>query len=209
MAAPVKRNGPRGFNFTDHTRLVCADMVARLPELAHIDLSRVAMAFSQVRSGSKHGVLATMTPLRFEGGATTSQRRGRIYTGQRLIDASGREMLYILTCYLPRFMNLSLQDKVETLIHELWHISPEFNGDLRRFAGRCYAHGDSQAAYDKQVAQLAQRWWAAQPPEACYAFLRHQFATLQAEYGQVIGQRISRPKLIPVAASSSIGERPA
>src|SRR5688572_13806888 len=94
----------RSFNFTDHMRIVCADMVQRVPALSHIDLSRVAMACTQVRNREAHGVLATMTPLRFEDGAETTIRRGKAYTAQRLRDEKGREMLYILTCFLPRFM---------------------------------------------------------------------------------------------------------
>jgi len=189
----------RGFNFTDHMRVVCADMVQRVPALAHIDLSRVAMACSQVRNRAAHGVLATMTPLRFEAGAETTVRRGKTYTAQRLRDESGREMFYILTCYLPRFMNHTLEEKVKTLIHELWHISPAFDGDLRRFAGRCYAHGGSQAEYDRQVDVLAAQWWSLSPPRACYEFLEPDFTTLQARHGQVLALRLPRPKLIPVS----------
>lgn len=193
----LKKDRP-GFNFTDQMRVVCEDMVQRLPELGHIDLSRVAMAYSQVRSGTVYGVLATMTPLRFEAGAETVVRQGQTYTSQRLFDSSGKEMLYILTCYLPRFMNHTLEEKVLTLIHELWHISPAFDGDLRRFAGRCYAHGNSQADYDRQVEVLAKKWWEQKPPAACYGFLRHRFTALQRNHGQVIGVRIPRPKLIPM-----------
>ena len=189
-----------GFNFSDHLRVVCADMVSRVPELGHIDLARVMMACSQTRNGAAHGVLATMTPLRFADGAKTTVRRGRIYKAQRLLDAQGREMLYILTCFLPRFMNYSLREKVQTLLHELWHIGPTFNGDLRRFAGRCYAHGASQAAYDLQVENLAERWWSLDPPQACYDFLEHDFPSLEARFGQVVGLRVPRPKLIPASS---------
>jgi hypothetical protein len=187
-----------GFNFSDHMRVVCADMIARVPALTHIDLSRVAMACTQVRNRAAHGVLATMTPLRFVNGADTTIRRGRKYTAQRLRDESGREMLYILTCFLPRFMKHTLEEKVLTLLHELWHISPKFNGDLRRFTGRCYAHGGSQAEYDRQVEVLAQQWWSLHPPRDCYEFLQNDFSTLQARYGQVLALRLPRPKLIPV-----------
>ncbi len=197
--ADVAASKKRGFNFTDHVRIICADMVARVPELSHVDLSRVAMACTQVRNRASHGVLATMTPLRFANGALTTVRRGRTYTAQRLRDESGREMFYILTCFLPRFMNHTLEEKVLTLLHELWHINPAFNGDLRRFAGRCYAHGGSQAEYDRQVAVLAKQWWSFAPPRSCYAFLEDDFPRLQARHGQVLALRLPRPKLIPVS----------
>ncbi len=140
------------FDFTLHVRRVCEHMVAHLPELAHIELAQVAISFSQVRSRVAHGIQATLTPLRFEGGALTSVQHGRRYTVQRLYDpTSGAEILYILCLYVPRFLNHPLEEKVATILHELWHISPEFNGDLRRFAGRCYAHGPNQKDYDAQV----------------------------------------------------------
>ncbi len=82
----------QGFNFTDQMRMVCEDMVNRLPELGHIDLSRVAMAYSQVRTGTVYGVRATMTPLRFEAGADTVIRQGQTYTSQRLFDPNGNAL---------------------------------------------------------------------------------------------------------------------
>jgi hypothetical protein len=47
-AAPDREFRP--LDFTARIRLVCVDMVARLPELAHVDMCRVAVAFSQARS---------------------------------------------------------------------------------------------------------------------------------------------------------------
>ncbi len=187
-----------GFDFTFHVRQVCRDMTARLPELAHIDMDRVAVSFSQARSSHSHGLQATLTPMRFEGGATTTQRAGRRYRCQQLFDEQGHERLYILSCYLPRFLNHGLQEKVATLLHELWHISPEFNGDLRRFKGRCYAHGPSQKSYDAQVNKLAQRWWRRSPPAELYQFLRFSFRELDAQCGPIYGTKIPAPKLIPV-----------
>ena len=55
-------------------------------------------------------------------------------------------------------MNTSVEEKLSTVLHELWLISPMFNGDLRRHEGRCYAHGPSQSNYDDQKDRLAQKW---------------------------------------------------
>ena len=57
-----------------------------------------------------------------------------------LFDAKGVEMLYILKFYLPRFQNEPFEEKLTTIFHELWHISSDFNGDIRRHSGRCYVH---------------------------------------------------------------------
>ena len=115
---------PAGFDFTLHMRRLCEDMTDRLPELRHIDLSRVAISFSQARKNTRHGVFASLTPMRFADGRTHTVRRGRKWGVQRLQAASGREMLYILNFCLPRFLDLPFGEKLTTVVHELWHISP-------------------------------------------------------------------------------------
>ena len=173
-------------------------MVTRLPDLAHIDLSRVCIAFCQARKRVNYGMQASLTPLRFEGGKTEGKKRGRNYRIQRVNDHAGREMLYILSFYLPRFMDLVFREKLITILHELWHISPDFNGDIRRHPGRCYAHSHSQAEYDAEMGQLADRWLAQGPPESLYTFLHHNFDGLVRSHGTLYGVRVARPKLFPV-----------
>ena len=187
-----------GFNFTRRMRLVIDNMVQRLPELSHIDLSRMALSFAQARNRSHFGVHATLTPMRFTGGQLTTRCRGQSYIVQRYFHPSGQEILYILTFYLPRFMNVDLTEKLVTVLHELWHISPHFDGDIRRHPGRCYAHTSSQADYDARMQLLAQRWLQADPPESLYRFLRLDFAQLRRRYGPIYGTRIPQPKLIAV-----------
>lgn len=188
----------RRFDFTARMRHVCDDMVARLPELAHIDLARVAVCFCQTRKAVRHGIYASLTPLRFKDGALTAQRRDRQYAVQRVCGPDGREMLYVLSFYLPRFQNLDLHEKLITILHELWHISPDFNGDIRRHEGRYHAHSHSQCEYDRQMGVLADRWLAAGPPDALWGFLRHDFQQLAGAEGPIVGVRIPRPRLIPV-----------
>ena len=189
---------PAGFDFTRHVLRLCEDIAGRLPELGHVDMGRVAIGFSQTRKTSSYGMYASLTPMRFMDGRTQTVRRGRKWSVQQLLGPNGQEMLYILTFYLPRFLDLPFDDKLSTVFHELWHISPKFNGDSRRFAGRCHAHGSSQAKYDAHVAMLVERWLSLDPPEELHEFLRHDFATLVARHGRVFGQKISAPKLIAV-----------
>jgi len=186
-----------GFDFTAAMRLLCEDVVTRLPELAHVDLDRVAISLCQARHAGSHGIYASLTPLRFESGATQKKLRGRSYGVQRVRDESGQEFLYILSFYVPRFLNTSLEEKLTTILHELWHISQNFDGDLRRFEGRYYAHGSSQRDYDLKMAMLAQRWLALDPPQHLYDFLEPTFEQLSAEHGGLTGQHWPVPRLIP------------
>jgi len=187
-----------GFDFTLHMRRLCDDMVRRLPELHHIELARVAVSFCQARKPAAEGLYASLTPLRFAGGRTETVRRGRRWGIQRLVDSAGREMLYILNFYLPRFMDLALREKLATVLHELLHIGPRFDGDLRRFRGRCYAHGGSRKRYDALAERLAAKWGSLDPPQSLYEFLREDFLALIRRHGRVFGQRFRAPKLLPL-----------
>jgi hypothetical protein len=187
----------KGFDFTAAIRSVCIDMERRLPELSHIEMPRVAIGMCQTRNGALHGVFATLTPLRFAGGRLEKAVRGRRHRIQPLVNSAGQEFLYLLNFYLPRFLNLSLEEKLSTIVHELWHIGPLFDGDLRRHAGRCYAHGTSQREYDSQMDRLTRQWLARDPPHDLYDFLQATFEELAAEFGGVCGERWPTPKLVP------------
>jgi hypothetical protein len=186
------------FDFTWHIRRLCVDMAGRLPDLAHIDMGRVAVTFCQTRKAVPHGMFASLTPLRFAGGSETTIRRGRPHRIERVCDAGGREMLYILSFYLPRFQNLDFREKLITVVHELWHISPDFSGDIRRHEGRYHAHTHSQAEYDEDMGRLADRWLSLRPPEETWVFLRDNFRQLAGRYGGIVGMRIRRPRILPV-----------
>jgi len=136
--------------------------------------------------------------MRFENGARETIRNGRRFAAQRLYDEHQREMLYILSFYLPRFMQLSFQEKLTTVFHELWHISPNCDGDIRRHPGRCYAHTHSEKEYDARMERLSAKWLGLDPPENVYAFLKHKFRQLESQYGYVYGSRVKHPKLIPL-----------
>jgi hypothetical protein len=186
------------FDFTLHIRRLCDDIVTRIGELSHVDMTRVAVSVCQTRKAVQHGIFASLTPLRFIGGSTTTTRRSRQMTVEPVQDADGREMLYILSFYLPRFQNLDLREKLITVLHELWHINPEFNGDIRRHVGRYHAHTHSQAEYDEEMGRLADRWLAENPPDQLWSFLRDDFRQLHSRHGAICGVKYRRPKLVPI-----------
>jgi hypothetical protein len=187
----------KGFDFTFHARRLCADLCQRLAEMRHIDMGRVAVRYCQVRKSVEHGLQASLTPLRFEDGRLHTMRGGRRFTIQRLYSPQGEEMLYLLSFYLPRFLNQSFEEKLATVVHELWHISPDFNGDVRRLPGRCYAHGQSEEQYHASMHELARRWLELAPPPEVFEFLRCDFSELRRLHGAIYGSRIATPRLIP------------
>lgn len=185
------------FDFCTAMTALCRDICLRHGEFRHIRMQEIAVTFAQARSPVEWGVQARLTPLRFEGGSRVQRRNGRLWTVQRVIH-DGRECLYLLTFLLPRFLNLSFEEKLITIFHELYHISPDFNGDIRRFGGACYVHTGSQKNYDRQMGVFAQQYLRCGVPEELISFLRYDFAELQRRRGDVVGLRIAIPRLIPM-----------
>lgn len=201
-APPWLGSGPsdRPFSFCEHIQRLCADVTARCTELGHIDVSRLLFGVTQARSHRPHGLQARVTPLRFRKGSLTRKRRGIVYQVQRY-QVGMREMLYLVTFCLPRFLELNFDEKLITLFHELYHIGPACDGDLRRHDGRYSIHSHSQKLYDRHMAGLARTYLSDGADPALHAFLRLNFAQLQHRHGSVVGVFVPRPKLIPIAPS--------
>jgi len=204
---PRQKQPQRGFDFTSAMWLLCEDVTSRLEPFLHIDMSRVAVSYAQTRSNSKYGIQAKLTPMRFEHGATSTQRNGREWTCQRL-KVGGLEMLYILTFYLPRFHNQSFREKMITVLHELYHISDKFDGDIRRFGGRYHVHSASQKEYDRQMGRFSDEYLEMKPPVELYDWLKPDFQTLHEQHEGVWGLQIPIPKLIPITKTARIVAAP-
>ena len=185
----------------------CADVVRRCPELGHIDVSRLLFGMTQARSGQPHGLQARVTPLRFRDGQLTRHRRDGAVPGAALLRRSACEMLYLVTFCLPRFLDQDFDDKFITLFHELYHISPDFEGDLRRHEGRYALHSHSKRDYDAHMADLARAYLASRPDRALHDFLRLNFAQLEYRHGSVLGVVVPRPRLIPIADTAARRDR--
>jgi predicted metallopeptidase len=193
------RTGAEGepFDFCGAMRRLCADVSARCAELRHVDVSRLLFAVTQARNGRARGLQARVTPLRFANGQLRRRRRAVTYQIQRYFLGS-HEFLYLVTFCLPRFLDQSFDEKLVTLFHELYHISPAFDGDLRRHEGRYAIHSHSQREYDKRMLDLAQAYLDATLDASLYAFLRLDFAQLLQRHGSVVGVVVPHPKVIPV-----------
>lgn len=200
----MSASGP--FDFSLAMRRLCEDICSRFEPFSHIDIDEMAVTFAQTRRRVPHGLQAKLTPMRFENGQLATCRGGRQWTVQRLFTGHGdeqREILYILTFYLPRFLDHGFREKLVTIFHELYHISPLFDGDLRRMGGRYHVHSHSQKGYDQQMDLFAGRYLALGPPPSVYNFLKWNFRQLETAHGGVIGLQIPIPKLIPVPNSNS------
>jgi hypothetical protein len=124
--------------------------------------------------------------------------QGRLFQAQRYF-IDDQEQFYVVAFCMPRFQDLSFDEKLVTVFHELFHISPRFDGDLRRHNSRYQYHTHSQKGYDAHMEMLVRGYLANHPNPAVFMFLHRSFAQLWAEYGGVYALKIPRPKMIPVA----------
>jgi hypothetical protein len=185
------------FDFCARVRELCADIVRHSADLTHIDVSRLLFCMTQARTGQAHGLQARVTPLRFRHGRLTRRRHATLYQVQRYF-VDGREMLYLVTFCLPRFLDQDFDDKFVTLFHELYHISPAFEGDLRRHEGRCTLHTHSKRGYDAHMAHMARAYLSNGADRSLHGWLRLDFAQLRHRHGSVVAPVVPRPRLIPV-----------
>lgn len=155
---------PHRPNLGTTIKAVMRDVARKLPEYAHIEASRILVVAGEARRASR----ATVRPLAF------SDSRGRIsLDGKRakpVVEVGGREMLYVVS-FRPRFfLRSTARDRVETILHELFHIAEEFDGTLHR--GRRHARLPG-AAFHEAFQPLVQRYLEVCPQELLHA-LAHQ-----------------------------------
>lgn len=190
-------NASSPFNFSGAMRRLCADVVSRCELFHHIDVDRILFGVSQARRARKSGLQAKIIPMRFPGGEIRRHRRGRVYQVQRYW-VDGIELLYVMNFCLPRFQDHSFDEKLVTIFHELYHIAPSFDGDLRRHNGRYCIHTHSQKGYDHHMAELVRDYLTNGADPALHAFLRVSFNQLVRQHGAILGQVVPVPKLVPI-----------
>jgi hypothetical protein len=185
------------FDFSARMHGLIADVCTRCPAFAHVNPTALGVTFTPSRNRSRYGLQARVTPLRFAAGADRRTFRGREYRIQRFV-LNGAELLYLVTFCLPRFLDRPFEDKLTTIFHELFHIGPAFDGDLRRLGGRYAYHSRSKCAYDDHAGNLAKEYRTTHPDPDAFAFLRFGYRDLWHAYGGVHGVVLPKPKLLPV-----------
>ncbi|HEY6838555.1 MAG TPA: hypothetical protein VI389_07430, partial [Geobacteraceae bacterium] len=96
---------------------------------------------------------------------------------------------------VPRFFNLPLREKLITIFHELYHISPLFDGDLRRFPGKNYAHGSSTRRYNAHMATLVDCYLEHLEGEQLPPFLTATMEELRESYRVIVARRMRAPRV--------------
>ena len=180
------------FNYTVALEGLIREIVVKVDEFRHVEVDRVLVACSRSRDNGPIGAYAKIVPMRFAEGAR-ERRIGRHTYEMPALTHRGREILYLVYFYMPRFADLSYRQGLETVVHELYHISPRFDGDIRRFPGRNFAHGASQKRFNAAVTALTEHYLAGGELVSA-AFLQHTTIELRRAHGPLMGRRVPLPK---------------
>ena len=187
----------RTLNLTGELEQLIRDITARTPELAHVVPEKLLVCVSTGRA-SRGGSLAKIHPLRFAGGErSVKARRGRrsVTCTMPSIKHQGEEMLYVVYFLVPRFLELPLREKMITIFHELYHISPDCDGDIRRFPGRNYAHGSSTKSYNLLMGTLVDAYLERLPDSSVLGFLEGNLAALRCRHSAIVARRLQAPRI--------------
>ncbi|HEY5512059.1 MAG TPA: hypothetical protein VIK40_00305 [Geomonas sp.] len=184
-------------NLTSELERLIGDITDRCPDLQHVAPERVLVCVSTGRP-SAGGSLAKIHPLRFAGGekSVTSRRgRRRVVCTMPTITHQGEEMLYVIYFLVPRFLGLPFREKLITVFHELYHISPACDGDIRRFPGRNYAHGSSTKSYNALMGSLVDAYLERLPELSRLRFLEGDLAELRERHCAIVARRLQAPRI--------------
>jgi predicted metallopeptidase len=185
-------------NLTLELERLIAHVANHVEEFRHIDPRRVLVCVSSARGGGIHGTYAKIHPLRFEDGS----RRKTVRRGIRSYEYEmpsilhrGEEILYVVYFLVPRYLNLPFREKMITLFHELFHISPDFNGDIRRFPGKNYAHGGSTRKYNLNMARLVDGYLEALEDRAMVSFLEGSMDEVRGRFKAIVARKMEAPRI--------------
>lgn len=223
-------------NYTERLSLLMQDVVSRVPMLGFIDI-RDVLVFARAGRTSAEGAYATCHCLTLppsepgyyfwrdhETGRIT-RRSEWFVTKSPSVTVGGRPVHYLISFALPRYCDQSLDRsrkerfyhpeeepwmaKLDTVVHELYHVAPDFKG-IRRidrgdgtYAANCHGHH-----FFSQVADMVQTYLSTKPDPSVYEFLRYDFKQLEARYGGVVGTSFRTFPSFPQRFIEPLAEQP-
>jgi hypothetical protein len=201
-------------NYTERISLLMEDIVARVPTLSFIDMSRV-LVFARAGRTDAEGAYATchcvcLPPSepgyyfwRDRSTGKLTRRSEWFVTKSPHVRVGGNQIDYMVSFGLPRFCDQQLSRsrkqvhyqgrpnwiaKLDTIIHELYHIDPERPGIRRMeradgtYSANCHGH-----RFFEDVVDMVNQYVASQPDEAVWDFLQYNYEELKARFGGVVG----------------------
>lgn len=222
-------------NYTERLTLLMQDIVTRVPTLSFINLADV-LVFARSGRSNAEGAFATCHCLtlpasepgyyfwRDRATRRITRRSEWFVTKSPTVAIGTREIKYMISFALPRFCDQSLDHsrkerfypgadpwiaKLDTVVHELFHIDPELAG-IRRiergdgtYSANCHGH-----RFFEQVADMVHAYLRSVPCPAAYEFLRDDFAGLEARFGGIVGTSFRTFPSFPQRYIERLAEQP-
>lgn len=219
-------------NYTERIALLMQDIVSRTPRLSFIELKEVVV-FGRFGRTDADGAFATCHCLtlpesepgyyfwRDRSTGELTRRSEWFVTKSPEVTVHGRHIAYLISIVLPRFANQTLiraakhdrydgaqwLAKLDTIIHELYHINPDDPGirvmGSSEHTGRCHT-----PEFFELVASLARRYLDSGPDPVVYEFLTHDFETLAARHGGIAATTFLRYPSYPQRYHERIDDQP-
>ena len=194
---------PESINLSDTLTLLLREMVQRTEEFKLFDVNRILLCCSTNRKKTGGGIYGKLLPLRFENGSKFIKYNSRFYTIPRLV-VNGTEILYLMYFYLPKFFDLSAREKINVMFHELYHISPLFNGDIRRMGEVKKAHGHSRKAFEERYIGYARDFYEYIRHTPYHVFLQMSTEDLHKNFKKIQFRRMKSIKPVEFKVSQKI-----
>jgi hypothetical protein len=202
-------------NYTERLSLLMQDIVTRVEALSFIDMADV-LVFARHGRSTAEGAFATCHCLtlppsepgyyfwRDRNTGRITRRSEWFVTKSPSVSIGGRGVKYMISFALPRFCDQTLgrsrkerfypaagqawMAKLDTVVHELFHIAPDQSGIRRldRGDGTYSTHCHSPRFFE-QVAEMVSDYLDTRPDPSAYDFLRDDFEALESRFGGVVG----------------------
>jgi hypothetical protein len=223
-------------HYTDRIWNLMSDIVGRVPTLKFLDMNRV-LVFARSGRAQAEGPYATCHCLNLpdsEPGyyywrdrrtGMLTRRSEWFVTKSPVVKIGNAKIDYMVSFALPRFCDQHLAKspkeahyagfenwitKLDTVVHELYHIDPEHAGIRRmeRADGTASAHCHGQHFF-KNVVTMVKEYLATDPDPEVYGFLRHDFTKLTEQFGGVVGTTFGNYPSYPQRYIEAVNPQPA
>ncbi len=185
-------------NITDILTDIIKQITIQSRFYSHIDINRLIICLGSNKRNSRGAVFGKLVPFKFKGGLNILSYRGKYYTMPEIVK-NGTAILYAIYFYLPKFFDLPAEEKLNVIFHELHHISPEFNGDIRRMGNVKKAHGYSRKHFDLKFEKYVKSFYEYISNTTYMDFLKMDSKSLRNNY-QLYATRMKIPKPVIVKA---------
>ena len=201
-------------NYTDHITYLMDDIVGRIPQLSHIDMSRV-LVFARFGRSDAEGAYATCHAInlptsdpsyyfwRDRQTGEMTRRSEWFITKSPLVERGSSSIDYLISFCLPRFCDQTIARahkqesypgaapwvaKLDTIVHELYHVDPTMQGirKLPSTNGKSTTRTHSPEFFE-DVIGMTNAYLASKPDPELLEFLKYDFEGLSTKYGRVTG----------------------